>query len=833
MSVRPPIGGQEAVSPEALPPSKKPKREEEKVEKIVEGTIPKEKYQPEKKLKRDTQRVAPTNSEAVEEVHAVGEEVISARKKLQHTVNDLFEGPRNKLSLEQKIQALSFIYDNQLHIDDRYWFDVIIPKESYETSTSLQTTLKEIPERERIALIRDCLPFLSSLASDDLIKDMYKLSEEERQRLIQDTTSLFTDSTKAEEKTRLLMIMSEVPTAERASLIQDSLPLFDEDMSADDKADLLYRMRAIPQEERAPLIQDTLPLFDEGMSAGEKLKLLDTMHRIPQEERALLIQDASPFFTDSMQAEDKATLLRTMSTIPTAERSSLIQDALPLFNEDMDASDKLELLHAMRYIPQAERASLIQETLPLVNKAMSVEDKSDLLNEMRAIPQAKRASLIQEILPKLPILRKVIDTSPIVIFYLLPEELKTIERLKASKSLFKDPEYKAALVAALACRFSDETAPALLQQKLADFANRYQEELNLHEEHPVMLQAIEILSASSVVEEKNPFSLHKKLQELAKEPTTFQPPGFRLDQLQAYGKAFNVPRNELPQDATLEAWQLAANGLKQKVESNAAAKNALKKEYGTTWEQVWKGCLSDPYLSGLLTLSTGKVSIVEAQFRAILHHLLTKERAVKEGALFSEQEDLLIHQAMSIQYCPGGKKEGIAVIYKSLDPIYKYPAKGLAEGDADRLRAKEFLATWVQDVLSDQFSGTNALMQELTGTKNIEQAAHQAIYLKNLIGPLVGLHHEVTFDSHTGVLYESLVAKSRDEVLEAFFRHFTPQLLVNELMRVINNDISKMYKIVKPLMSGSAGWDYDEETYKTTLNEQGALQILQTAGFLK
>ena len=41
---------------------------------------------------------------------------------------------------------------------------------------------------------------------------------------------------------------------------------------------------------------------------------------------------------------------------------------------------------------------------------------------------------------------------------------------------------------------------------------------------------------------------------------------------------------------------------------------------------------------------------------------------------------------------------------------------------------------------------------------------------KNVIGHLIGIDHELRFDVHAGVIYDSLLSKSRDKILES--RHF-------------------------------------------------------------
>jgi hypothetical protein len=432
-----------------------------------------------------------------------------------------------------------------------------------------------------------------------------------------------------------------------------------------------------------------------------------------------------------------------------------------------------------------------------------------------------------------------------IIFCLLPDSLKTQKKLAPLTSILDDEECLAAITSSIEQKFRNETTNPKMLLSLARFTQEFQHVLKLHEEHFVAQQAIEILSADAVVGEKNPFSLHKRLLALAKEPLNFQPPeveiagkrtAFCLERLQASGKAFYTTREQLPRDATKEAWQQLINGLKTKIETNARAKEHLEAVY-TPWQTLWESSLSDPYFSGLLELSSEEVSIPEAQLRAILHWLLLINSDIREGEIFSEREETLIKLGISIQHCTTGKKEGIALAYAQLPIANRYQAQGLQGETPEEVTAKKFFVDFVQKMLSEQFSGTNALMQELVGTTDVQQVAHHTIYLKNLIGQCVGLPHKVTFDQHAGLLYDKLIARSREEVLEIFFRHMTPNILVQALMKEVNSNWRHYQKFLEPFSSKeqvSSGWDWDDDLgIPTKLNTLGALHLLQAAGYLK
>ena len=141
---------------------------------------------------------------------------------------------------------------------------------------------------------------------------------------------------------------------------------------------------------------------------------------------------------------------------------------------------------------------------------------------------------------------------------------------------------------------------------------------------------------------------------------------------------------------------------------------------------------------------------------------------------------------------------------------------------------QEFIGQVIQKLMAS-VTGSNALMNELTNTTNIPEAAHHAIYLKNLIGHLVGISHGVFFDRNTGLLNDLLVSKERDEVLNAFFKYVTPESFVDEVVKNVNKDPINNKELLKPLL-GDEFWNKDDAK---GLSRRGALTLLEQLHYLE
>jgi hypothetical protein len=604
--------------------------------------------------------------------------------------------------------------------------------------------------------------------------------------------------------------------------------------------------------------------------------ILKAMLKIPKEALADVVHYAKAF-SDNLSENYIASgyyvlsglddVLETLSKIPDqATRGKVIREIdvicravgffpqngcdimytlLPILSDEIAINTKRALLELVTRISPQERNEIMRHVSTLCDDVVvfNLKYKIDVFVFLTFLQKKERDAFVEESVLAFRRLYGRCDAL-LEVCYLLPAHLKTEEKLSQLSGVYNDEEYRTAIVTSIKNEFLQEDPSPFLLLKIVEYLERHAVFLHLFQEHELMMQCMNIKAFLFMPGPKNPLAIYGKFTTIDQNSPAFieaplsevggQSTWLRLDLLRTAGHAFKIFPDELPADATQEAWDKLIKGVQAKVLTEAKAQERLQ-ELGTTWDLLLQECLSDLYLSRLLENKKTEISIISAQFRAILHNILSKESRVKPGEVFSEQEELLIKTAMTIRACPGGKNEGIALTYWLLDPWYRYPAKGFETGNDKKDEAFKFIANEVQKILNAQFSGTNAFMKELTGVEKVEQASHQAIYVKNLIGHLVGLSHKTYFDLHTHVLNDKLVKMSRWEVLAIFLQHMTPRVLVREFTLAINN--KENAAVSKKALNCLAvdlqdGFELEEDEITVKFNEFGSFQILQKAGYL-
>jgi hypothetical protein len=244
------------------------------------------------------------------------------------------------------------------------------------------------------------------------------------------------------------------------------------------------------------------------------------------------------------------------------------------------------------------------------------------------------------------------------------------------------------------------------------------------------------------------------------------------------------------------------------------------------------------------------------QFFTIVQFILDQPNTLAEGKLLSEREEVLLKMAASIRHCPGGKKEGIA---KAYNIIKGQAATGLSS-EGSQLHG--YFDTVMQNEFSAFLSNDNAFIREVTqvpADKEIKQLVHQSIYLKNLIGKPIGLIWDLTMDQHTYIIYDDLVNLERKEVLESFFRYFTPDVLIEVVQKTLKKDHTEgkqetlkdeMYHRLSTFLGGynPEHWDItelnddekeklglpkDDEVQRLSLTRKGVIALLEKLGYLE
>ena len=143
------------------------------------------------------------------------------------------------------------------------------------------------------------------------------------------------------------------------------------------------------------------------------------------------------------------------------------------------------------------------------------------------------------------------------------------------------------------------------------------------------------------------------------------------------------------------------------------------------------------------------------------------------------------------------------------------------------------------------------MMRELVGSGKVEQLSHHSLYLKNMLGPHLGLDHPLSFDPYTGVLSQALVDRRPEDVLGIVCNHAMAGLATGfqeavkrkfqelrdagkeEEFRTLYNSLEHLRTSLTQEGEASSPWELNETTYQVVgPTPQGALEILAGAGIL-
>jgi|GEM_PF-6692620 len=321
----------------------------------------------------------------------------------------------------------------------------------------------------------------------------------------------------------------------------------------------------------------------------------------------------------------------------------------------------------------------------------------------------------------------------------------------------------------------------------------------------------------------NPYLIFKQHQR--RTPIAFKPQRMFIEEREvalsfekfaAFSQLDSFAPSELPPVGPKEWSKLGS-----RLNSSETAKATLADISDHRWSVI-ESTLNSPFLCGILQVNTNPMPPVAAQFRAILHYLL------------SVNEKQCLEILCRIQACHIGKSGGIDVIYQTVLPEPFKLKKQLAHLDPQAAAAQHFFASFSQKVLVELLSGNNPLMQELTGQEEIPLLSCQSRFVKNLIGPSIGLQYKITFDLYSTYVCDKLKQMSLQEALAIFARHATPLHLALQLQDAYNKG-HVSYETLAAICGEPIAWkmhDDDPENIKFELTLPGAVEILLRVGLL-
>lgn len=485
-------------------------------------------------------------------------------------------------------------------------------------------------------------------------------------------------------------------------------------------------------------------------------------------------------------------------------------------------------------------------------------------------------------------------------------------------------------------KYSEEIA-----RSVAEFTFRYPHILPLGDEDPLYDQAMAImdLTESQNVYE-NPYKLREKLKELAKQPTQYQPPtreienvkvDINMKSLKEMSVSSKIAREDLPKNATLDAFNQEWDSFKAKILNNEDAKNYLESTLGTSLTDLEAPLIHpDHQLENYLKISEGVVTEKEAKWKKVVSFILSRKNELTEAQIdkkipLTDREQALVGALRTIQNCDVGIDGGISDVYNLLKPKYKYTvklsapktyeemAKETARNEAlkcieqvisgkgsyeDEVQAlidfkeedlqklapdkysipemflpildddkfwshpvednvinddiyllnkegaeklletvpgeknREMITQILYQLVQEPFVRNEEVMKELLGSKDIgSQGVHQLRYLWNNIAPIVGAGKGVIFDLHIQAINPKLFKLDRDKMLEVYFKHVNAEVIVNEVVKKVNENFDKNKEMLIHLLRNKAPFLDIKNGIPVGISKKGAIELIKQAGY--
>ena len=559
---------------------------------------------------------------------------------------------------------------------------------------------------------------------------------------------------------------------------------------ANARTEIIRAIGAIPHGERDRILEREMPLILSIADDWTRALMVGVVDKIPPGEREDVFKYVEPLI-QGIEYENKIAVLKAIYDISPAEREDVSKWAKLLINDDTDGPTRAKILCLVAAIPRDERAKVYNNVRFIRGSANSVNPELLLYVFFHFAPE-NRSEVVNAIFQDLTKLQ--LSASGVIdwVFKARPHLVAPTHEYLFAKLQNLDAHPR--VLRALALNIWINSGAFRL----------YDQDLPL----PQLALRMRILTEESN-DTKNPFNLYAKLKGIAAEAV----PVFKTPEQEIGGTAvsldsavFQARANEqkkvafadLPPGIGEDTLNRHFNALHARLSAMdapgaVAAAKYIQDANGISFAALRSNFTEDDMIRSLVGVQGAAgdpVPLSAARFFAIMKFISDQSDQIAPGEILSPREDVLLKISASIQNCAAGKADGINKAYTCLLPrAYRYEEQAQAEGT---INSGSYLREAVQGELQAMLTVDNAMMRELTeapGPGEIPQLSHQSLYLKNLIGRAIGIVHPLTFDDHSFTLFDPLVARSVDDTLSIFYKHFTPEVLIDALQRHVNQNI--------------------------------------------
>jgi hypothetical protein len=368
-------------------------------------------------------------------------------------------------------------------------------------------------------------------------------------------------------------------------------------------------------------------------------------------------------------------------------------------------------------------------------------------------------------------------------------------------------------------------------QTVCEFIEGYVLELGFEEEDPLVQMARRVLTVFEDGDENGAHTIFEKLKakrtvpmqwdQLKRVQGTIAGLNVRLspEKIASFGICMKLDATSIPMIKSPALISLLSRLrevlLASKGESNAQTLlSKATKIYMTTMPgyDPERGTFKD---QGSVNLEKGVLELVDEALSSTGHFCRLMDASWKnmEGTKMkcvasyflslpdSEETWLRICQFLAgVRGCMYGKDTAIQDYYMGLDSSFRLrtlAANKDYDFDLRQVPAITALFNAVQSVVSLQFSPESKFMREVCGVvvadAEFEFAAHQIIWVKGLIGDMVGLTEGPRFDIHAGTANRLILARTLQEVMEIYY----DRLEMNQIIPLMRTAFDRL--LVKDL----------------------------------
>lgn len=766
--------------------------------------------------------------------------------------------------------------------------------------------IKEIPSEERKALLTDITSILQR-SSDTVKRARFlrlasKLTTAERGTENLSTLAIaYSTVEDAHIRQDILILLDEIPPPLRTKEnLLAAIAALRNIPQGFHRLNILNFIELVPEEKRTDrVISAAGELLRELTDGDQRIALLRAFRRVPIRERVEFLTQALPLLMQIEGGGERASLLTVLQTIPSTERRDFVGKVTPLLAQVTDRSQREHLFILIAMLPSADRTETTLATIAqMIRQIPDVNHRISLLYASLGVAAPERAIFLRKC-EQLFQLCTNDNERAILSYYLIlldPKDLDVVKTLITPHLGNDAADLPGAIFAGEPVR---NHAITYLQQRLERYAdaeehwilclcllNPYNQELlELSEEDPLIQQTLLMASISNpeaLQNRNNPYAVFKAISQERNNPLSnmsaiisklpIEIAGMRLHwqgaTLLEKGMEWQgYTKKELPPDVSPDTLRELYEGMRQRhdrelspLERRQRDSDLAATNLAASLEELFTTLLAMPDVENWL-LAPQQLSDDEMiptptfQLYTILRAALDlSATALAPGSKYTVREKLLLELAATVQNCDQGQAGGILDTYQRLPPEYRLRASnGLVavEGSAeDKLLARVDVA--IQDALETTFTH-HPLLSELIGETDVAEGVHQSLFLKNRIAPWVGLkNHLLTFDRHTGVLYDALLYKPLQTLTETFMRHLTPLAIdaVVKASRELFASSGGYTAIISLLEKGETRGDRDYASYlqelivfgsddpddeslePLQLTDKGAVVLLHAIGYL-